>query len=148
MRPVESRDAAAWAVMRARLWPEGDSADLARETLAFVAGTPQTILAAAFVAEDELAPPLGFVEVAVRAFSDGRDSMPVPHIEGWYVEPFARGRGVGRGLMGAAEVWARTRGFKEIASDTEIHNDASLRAHESCGFEEVDRLIKFRKPLV
>ncbi|MGZ3498278.1 MAG: GNAT family N-acetyltransferase [Vulcanimicrobiaceae bacterium] len=73
--------------------------------------------------------------------------MPIPHIEGWYVEPSARGNGVGRRLMSAAEIWASSLGFKEIASDTEIHNEASLRAHQACGFEEVDRLIKFRKAL-
>jgi aminoglycoside 6'-N-acetyltransferase I len=133
--------------MRHHLWPDEDAAELARETRAFVAGGAQTILAAAFIAEDDEATPLGFVEVAIRAFSDGCDSMPVPHVEGWYVEPFARGRGVGRRLMRAVESWARTRGFKELASDTEVHNGASLCAHEACGFEEVDRLVKFRKRL-
>ncbi|MGZ3503552.1 MAG: GNAT family N-acetyltransferase [Vulcanimicrobiaceae bacterium] len=122
IRPVEVRDADAWAVMRGHLWPDADAASLARETR-------------------------GFVEVALRQFSDGCDSMPIPHIEGWYVEPSARGNGVGRRLMSAAEIWASSLGFKEIASDTEIHNEASLRAHQACGFEEVDRLIKFRKAL-
>ena len=49
--------------------------------------------------------------------------------------------------MEAAELWARGQGFSEIASDTEVHNGASQRAHEACGFEEVERLIKFRKAL-
>jgi aminoglycoside 6'-N-acetyltransferase I len=147
IRPVEARDADAWAAMRARLWPDADAAGLARETRAFVAGGADSIVAAAYVAEDEDATPLGFIEVALRAFSDGCDSTPVPHVEGWYVEPSARGCGVGRRLMGAAELWARARGFNEIASDSELTNDASLRAHEACGFEEVDRLIKFRKAL-
>lgn len=145
IRPIEARDVDAWAVMRGRLWPGEDAAELAREARAFVAGLKETMLAAAFLAEDDEASPLGFVELALRAFSDGCDSMPVPHLEGWYVEPLARGRGVGRGLIAAAEAWARARGFKELASDTEVHNGASLLAHEACGFEEVDRLIKFRK---
>ena len=73
--------------------------------------------------------------------------MPVVHIEGWYVEPTARGRNVGRALMHAAEEWARVRGFSELASDTEIGNEASLSAHERCGFQEVERRIKLRKSL-
>jgi aminoglycoside 6'-N-acetyltransferase I len=147
IRPIEARDVDAWASMRARLWPDADVAELTREARAYVQGKAGTILAAAFIAEDEESKPLGFIEAAVRAFSDGCDSMPVPHVEGWYVEPAARGRGVGRELMRAAELWSRSRGFTEIASDTEVHNSASARAHEACGFEEVDRLIKFRKAL-
>jgi aminoglycoside 6'-N-acetyltransferase I len=147
VRAVRAADADAWARMRARLWPDADVAELAREANDFVAGGHATIVAAAFVAEDGDAIPVGFVEIAVRAFSDGCDSMPVPHVEGWYVEPSARGCGVGRRLMAAAEAWARARGFVELASDTELHNDASRHAHAACGFEEVDRLIKFRKVL-
>ena len=147
VRPVEERDSEVWAAMRGRLWPEADAADLAREAHAFAAGTAQAVLAAAFVADGGDATLGGFIEIAVRPFSDGCDSMPVPHVEGWYVEQNVRGCGVGRSLMSAAEAWARARGFSEIASDTEVHNVASLRAHEACGFEEVDRLIKFRKPL-
>lgn len=91
--------------------------------------------------------PVGFIELAVRPFADGCDSAPVPHVEGWYVEPGARGRGTGRALMDAAEGWARERGFVELASDTEVHNDGSLAAHMRCGFVETERLIKFRKSL-
>jgi len=147
VRPIEARDVDAWAAMRALLWPEAEAADLTREAHAYVAGDAGDILAAAFVAEDDAASRVGFIEVGVRPYSDGCDSMPVPHVEGWYVQPGARGRGVGRQLMDAAERWSRTRGFSEIASDTEVHNTASAHAHHACGFEEVDRLIKFRKRL-
>ncbi len=147
VRPVTAHDAEQWAHLRARLWPEADAGELASETRAYVNGDAATIFAAVFVAEDVSAALLGFVEVAIRPFSDGCDSMPVPHVEGWYVEPAVRGHGVGRELMRSAETWARAHGFREIASDTEVHNLASLKAHEACGFEEVDRLIKFRKTL-
>jgi aminoglycoside 6'-N-acetyltransferase I len=89
----------------------------------------------------------GFLELAVRPFSDGCESMPVPHVEAWYVEPHLRGRGIGRALMAAAETWAVSRGFTELASDTELSNEASVRAHLRCGFTEQERLIKFRKVL-
>lgn len=112
----------------------------------FLNGGNIPTIAAVFVAEEDSAP-LGFLELALRSFSDGCHSMPVPHVEGWYVEPFARRRGVGRALMKAAEDWARRRGFTELASDTEPYNNASIAAHGSMGFEETERLIKFRKAL-
>jgi aminoglycoside 6'-N-acetyltransferase I len=148
IRPIERGDTAPWAALRGRLWPDADPDDLLRETQAYVAGNSPFIGAAWLEGGEDATEPLGFIEVGVRAFSDGCDSMPVPHVEGWYVEPSARGRGIGRGLMRAAEEWARAQGFRELASDTEVENGASLLAHQACGFEEVERLIKFRKDLV
>jgi aminoglycoside 6'-N-acetyltransferase I len=133
--------------MRARLWPQADAAELAGEARAFAADPALSMLDAVFIAVDEDARPAGFLELCLRAFSDGCDSMPVPHVEGWYVDPTARRRGLGRALMQAAEAWARARGFSELASDSELHNVASHEAHDACGFEEVERLVKFRKVL-
>jgi aminoglycoside 6'-N-acetyltransferase I len=133
--------------MRSRLWPDADAQGLADEARAFNDGYAVPGVDAVFIAEDELPEPVGFLELSVRQFSDGCDSMPVPHVEGWYVEPGARGQGLGRDLMRRAEEWAQERGFTELASDTGIDNEASLRAHAHCGFVEVERLIKFRKPL-
>ena len=132
--------------MRSRLWPDADRDDLERGARAFVEGS-ETILDAAMVAEDEESSPVGFIEITIRAFSDGCDSMPVPHVEGWYIEESTRGRGVGRALMRAAEDWARARGFTELASDSEMDNAGAQSAHKHCGFEEVDRIVKFRKRL-
>lgn len=147
IRCFEAGDADAWAALRAKLWPHADGTDLAREADAFAAGAPIANVAAVFIAENEAAETTGFLELAVRPYSDGCDSMPVPHVEGWYVEPAARGTGAGRALMQSAEAWSRAHGFTELASDTEIENEASLRAHERCGFSEVERLVKLRKPL-
>ncbi|MGD0475450.1 MAG: GNAT family N-acetyltransferase [Candidatus Velthaea sp.] len=147
IRPVERNDVPAWATMRARLWPEAEAAALTEEARAFIDGRAVPGIDAAFIVEDDAAQAAGFLELSVRAFSDGCDSMPVPHVEGWYVEPSARGRGLGRNLLRRAEGWARERGFTELASDTGVDNEASLRAHVHCGFAEVERLIKFRKVL-
>jgi len=144
--PVHKGDAQTWATLRARLWPAADPAELVADATAFLDGNDMPTIAAVFLAKEETNA-LGFLELAIRSFSDGCDSMPVPHVEGWYVEPFARGRGVGRALMQAAEDWARQRGFRELASDTEPWNNASLAAHARCGFQETERLVKFRKQL-
>jgi aminoglycoside 6'-N-acetyltransferase I len=132
--------------MRAKLWPHADAGELASEAAAFSDRADVPTLDAVFIAEQD-GRALGFLELSLREFSDGCDSMPVPYVEGWYVEPTAREHGIGRALMCAAETWSTERGFTEIASDTEIENEASLRAHERCGFEEVERLVKLRKCL-
>lgn len=141
-------DAQAWAALRHRLWPYADPAELLEETRAFLPGTTTPLITTAFLAEDSVEHKvLGFIELSIRPFADGCDSRPIPYVEGWYVEPAARKAGVGRALMTAAERWARDRGFSEIASDTEIENDASLAAHARCGFVETERLVNLRKSL-
>jgi len=146
IRPAVPADADAWAALRSRLWPDADPASLLAETRAFLAGDDVDVLAAAFLATGASGP-IGFVELSIRPFADGCASRPVPHVEGWFVEEPARGRGIGRALMTSAEAWARARGFTELASDAELDNEGSLRAHTGCGFVETERLVKFRKAL-
>ncbi len=147
IRPVEARDVIVWAAMRKRLWPEADMLELSNETVAFVTDPVTSVIAAAFIAEGDDGKSLGFIELSIRAFSDGCDSTPVPHIEGWFVNESSRRDGVGRALMSAADAWCIEHDFTELASDAELSNVASQHAHEHTGFEEVERLVKFRKML-
>ena len=57
------------------------------------------------------------------------------------------GRGVGRALIAAAEDWARGEGCEELASDAELTNSSSDRAHRACGFEETGQIRCYRKAL-
>jgi len=147
VRALAAADIEAWATLRARLWPDADARTLERECRSFADGYPLPNVTAVFLAEDEASIPLGFLELSVRAFADGCDSMPVPHIEGLYVEPIARRKGFGEALIRAAEKWAQDKGFIEIASDTEVENGASRRFHAACGFTEVEIAVRFRKAL-
>ncbi len=89
----------------------------------------------------------GFVEIGSRSYAEGCESVPVAYLEGWYVDPDVRRTGLGATLLKAAEAWALRHGYSEIGSDTELENDVSLQAHISLGFEEVERLICFKKRL-
>ena len=146
IRPAKREEAETWAGLRLKLWPDADAGELCAETHAFLDGKRIATIASALLALDDCAV-VGFVEIAVRPFSDGCRSQPVPHVEGWYVEPFARDRGIGRALLAAAEAWASAKGFNEMASDSEIGNEGSIAAHLACGFAEIERLVKFRKEL-
>lgn len=145
VRPLEARDRSAWAAMRAALWPDEDPDRLGHETLMHFSGVP--LAEAVFICEDVDDTACGFLELNLRPYAEGCLSSPVPFIEGWYVSPGARHKGAGRALMSAAEHWSIIRNFTEIASDTQIDNAQSQGAHAALGYEEVERLVAFRKPL-
>jgi len=148
VRQATPRDVEALAEMRARLWPDADRPTLRSEAEAIVAGRPpSTLPLVAFVAE-EGGLCVGFVEVGLRSHADGCDaSRPCGFIEGWYVEPSHRRRGIGRALSRQAESWAREQGCLEMASDTWLDSRQSQDAHLALGFEVVDRCVHFRKSL-
>ena len=131
--------------MRQALWPGADASKLAEETAAYFAGRGPLAMVTLCEAED--AAPIGMIELSLRSHADGCRSSPVPFVEGWYVVPDARRQGVGAALMAAAEAWARAGGYSELASDTQLDDEAGGRAHAGCGFEEIGRAIKFRKSL-
>jgi aminoglycoside 6'-N-acetyltransferase I len=100
-----------------------------------------------FVAERDDHSIAGFVEVGSRPYADGCATSPVGYIEAWYVDPDVRRQGYGRALLNAAEDWARARGYREMASDSQLTNETSQAAHRRAGYEEVDRIVQFRKVL-
>jgi GNAT superfamily N-acetyltransferase len=89
----------------------------------------------------------GYVETGERSIVDGCESSPVGYIEAWYVDPDVRKSGHGRDLLAAAEQWARDRGRSEMGSDALLDNDVSHEAHRKAGYEEVDKVINYRKSL-
>jgi aminoglycoside 6'-N-acetyltransferase I len=100
-----------------------------------------------FVAERQDGAIAGFVEVGSRPYADGCDTSPVGYVEALYVDEGVRRQGYARALLAAAEDWARARGYTEIASDTQLNNDVSYAVHRRTGYEEVDRIVQFRKVL-
>ena len=138
--------------MRAALWPDGSVAHHLEEARRFFAeprSGPGVMPEAVLVAETDGARPtlVGFAEVSRRLYAEGCESSPVGFLEGWYVEPEHRQGGVGRALVAAAERWAEATGCREFASDALAENQVSALAHRALGFEEVEVIRCFRKPL-
>jgi aminoglycoside 6'-N-acetyltransferase I len=143
VRAVTASDRPGWLSRRARLWPESAGAH-ASEIDRLLAGERRF---AVLVAEREPGELVGFVEVGTRDYAEGCESSPVAFIEGWWVESSLRRSGVGARLVAAAEQWGRAHGLTEIASDTELANEISQRAHRALGYQEVERLVCFRESL-
>ncbi len=143
IRRAGPQDAALYAELRLELWPDIPPQENRREAREYLANPQIAIL----VAETPRGEPVGFAEAGLRAYAEGCSSSPVGYLEGWYVRPHARHRGVGRLLMQAAEQWAREQGCTEMGSDTESHNVASEEAHQRLGYSITSRLVTFLKPL-
>lgn len=144
IRKATARDTEAWLALRRALWPNTPEVRHRAEIAETLARLDE---AAAFLAGEEGAPPVGFVEVSLHRWAEGCESSPVGYLEGWYVDPTARGHRIGAALVGAAEAWARERGCTEMASDTGLGNSISHAAHEWLGYEVVAKLVCFRKRL-
>lgn len=113
IRAVSPPDAPTWEHMREALWP-GDAH--AAEIGAFFAGArsePETVLVAE-LPDGQLA---AFVELSVRRDLPETGGAPTGYVEGLYVEPAHRASGIARGLLRAAQRWARARGCLFFASD-------------------------------
>ena len=129
--------------MRDALWP-GSLSDHDDETRRYFERRPEAPIIFVAEAEGRL---VGFLELDYRKYAPGCRSSPVAFIEGWYVEPGLQGQGIGRALIEAAEAHARAAGHHEIASDAELDNADGIAAHLALGYEEIERVVCFRRSL-
>jgi aminoglycoside 6'-N-acetyltransferase I len=143
VRQMGVDDRAIWAKMRVALWPDEtalEHAEMADELLSD--GDAWGLIAEA---ADGTA--IGFAEIAVRKYANGCDARPVAFLEGVWVKPQFRRRGIGARLIAHAVSVLAARGFRELGSDTGIDNRTSQLAHLAWGFSETERVVYFRKVL-
>ena len=133
-----------WADLRQALWPHRDANFHAIEINAWCARSDT----AAFVALDDLGVVTGFAEAALRHdYVNGCDTSPVAFLEGLFVIPAHRRRGVARALVAAVRDWGQAAGVTELASDANLDNTASHALHAALGFTETERVVFFRQTL-
>lgn len=143
--PAIASDAADWVALRTALWPRGGNGEHEAEIADLLEDAGNTIN---LIARDLQGLALGFAEAGLRHdYVNGCRTSPVAFLEGIYVVPEARGKGVARALVAAVEAWARDHGCTEFASDAPVENSASLDMHRALGFEETQRVVFFRKAL-
>ncbi|NNE71232.1 MAG: GNAT family N-acetyltransferase [Rhodothermales bacterium] len=168
VRPLDRNsesDRASWARMRLILFddldPEFNEADMAafeerheQEVLLAFAddaglearGFSETVGAGA--SEPTASPQArGFAEVALRNLVDGCLTSPVGYLEAIYVDPAARGHGLGKQLLDAAKDWSREQGCTEFATDSDLKDVDAQQFHLANGFSETYRIVQFRMDL-
>jgi aminoglycoside 6'-N-acetyltransferase I len=144
VRRLVEKDIDEWFRLRKLLWDElSDEEHKIEMRDIFEHIETQLVL----IAETSNGKLVGFLEASIRPFVEDCHSDHVGYLEGWFVEEGYRKHGIGGNLVRTAESWARSNGCEEMASDAEVGNELSLKAHQSLGYEETSRLVHLRKDL-
>ena len=140
IRPMQAGEEDLWGAMRTRLWPNCGPEDNANDMAALA--DPAGALRIVFLAHSGK-DAVGFAEISERSVVAGAGTRPAAYLEGWWVSPDFRRKGVGKALIGAAAAWARDAGYAVFGSDVEIDNPTSQTAHEALGFVEKGRVVTY-----
>jgi aminoglycoside 6'-N-acetyltransferase I len=133
----------AWLALRLALWPDASKAE-------HFCGMADALARRHYVrlalnADDSA---VGFVEASKRVdYVNGTSSSPVAFLEGIYVAPESRRKGVARDLVNSVVNWASAEGCLELASDSLLGNTAAHAMHCALGFEETERVVYFCRRL-
>ncbi len=138
IREAEEKDLQPWTELRHALWPDATVDTLSEEARNILSSDDETCFLAV---RHNL--PIGFAEVALHTGSSGRYA----HLEGWYVVPEHRGRGVGTELADHVEQWCLHRAIARLTSDTTRDYPLSPGAHARAGFRVLTELTIFVKDL-
>lgn len=142
IREMTVEDRAVWADMYAQLFPDGTRLGMLQEVDRILKAQHRAAYCA--VVGDEIA---GFAEYNLREFANGCHTQPVPFLEGIFVAPEHRNRGVATALIAYLEAVARRQGYRELGSNVLMNNAASIDVHKRLGFEETERVVYFRKDI-
>lgn len=143
IKKVESSDRESWIRMRKALWPECLDSRHELEIDQILSSNGIVL-----IAESSSTGLVGFAEISIRRdHVAGTTTTPIPYLEGWYVDPAYRRKGIGKALIRSSENFALQAGFKELASDAEINNHTGIEIHNRLGFREVERTVHFIKSL-
>jgi len=87
---------------------------------------------------------VGWVQVSLpRIF----ESQPHAEIAGLVVDEASRGRGIGNGLLGAAEAWARAKGCAAVRVRSNVLRERAHGFYGRAGYREIKTQRVFEKGL-
>ena len=92
---------------------------------------------------------VAFISLSVRSdYVEGRtDCRPVGYLEGIYVSPDYRRKGVAKILIDFARKWSVEQGCSMLASDCALANEESRLFHNKIGFAEAGINVHFTMKL-
>lgn len=92
--------------------------------------------------------PIAFANFSIRNdYIEGSETNKVGFVEGIYVKPEYRSKGIGRQLLKLGEAWALSQGCTEMGSDAYITNTESRLFHKKSGFREAGEIVCFIKKI-
>ena len=101
-----------------------------------------------FAELDSQGTPVGFAQCSVRTEPvAGCTHTPVLYIDGLYVKPSERRRGIARRLLDACEAWGREKGCAELAAVCEQDKAAGQAAASAMGLDSVLEAVCLAKRL-
>ena len=142
LRRVMQEDKAEWFRMRKGIWPDAPDNYMTFDMDRLLADDNYFVIFAC-----DGVRPIGLTEAQIRDHAEGCETSPVGYLEGWFVQEEYRGKRIAGLMTQAAENWIREKGCTEVASDTWLDNEPSIRAHVNMGYHEVERLVHFVKRL-
>ena len=138
--PVTSENEIEWAELCVALWPE-ESIDFMLSERAENKYSNEFL----YIIKSKA---VGLLSLSRRFdYVEGTESSPVGYLEGIYVMPEYRHKGIAKELVEYAKKWSLDNGCIELASDCEIENDVSRKFHTSIGFEEANTIVCFTMKL-
>ena len=142
LRRVTQEDKAEWFRMRKGIWPDAPDEYMTFDMDDILADDDYMVI---FACDGDR--PIGLTEARIRDYGEGCETSPVGYLEGWFVQEEYRGKRIAGMMTQAAENWISEKGCSEVASDTWLDNESSIRAHVNMGYYEVERLVHFVKQL-
>ncbi len=142
LRRVTQEDKAEWFRMRKGIWPDAPDEYMTFDMDDILADDDYMVI---FACDGDR--PIGLTEARIRDYGEGCETSPVGYLEGWFVQEEYRGKRIAGMMTQAAENWISEKGCTEVASDTWLDNESSIRAHVNMGYYEVERLVHFVKQL-
>lgn len=141
---VTQADFEEWLNLALELWTDYSTEEM-QVSLTEILHAPRQ---SAVLVRTEAGSAIAFMNLSLRGdYVPGATQSPVAFVEGIYVKPEYQKQGVGRALVQYAEQWAQAQGCVELASDALLESTASHAFHKQVGFQEVERLVAFIKPI-
>ncbi|HEL1618931.1 TPA: GNAT family N-acetyltransferase [Streptococcus suis] len=88
--------------------------------------------------------PIAWISLSLRHDCvEGCQAGPVAYLEGIFISPNYRNKGIAEELLNFAEGWAKSRDVCQLGSDAELDNLLSQNFHIKHGFREVSRTVHY-----
>lgn len=138
--PVSKNNEIEWADLNVELWSDNTRESILEEHLK--GNREHEFL---YYIETQA---VAFISLSLRYdYVEGTGSSPVGYVEGIYVKPDFRNKGIAKELIEFAKTWSIEKGCSELASDCILSNEDSRAFHNKVGFKEANVIVCFTMDL-